>query len=375
MRIGIDARFIGGPSSGLAQYSENLLLALSQLDSENEYVVFVNSALNRKLKVGDNFRMTPVQGRPLSARGLMSQRLALRAERLDLLHAHFPLAPLRLNCPTMITVHDVAPFSRGPDYNARFPVWDRIGGWLLYPSTMRRSRWIVCVSHATRDHLVEIFPETSGKIIVLGSGVEDLYRTKTAPSTGQLIRAHLKIPEKYLLYSGSISESKNIPRMIEAFATWRKQNPRAEEYRFILDLTGELKGIGALRATIAQYGSEGAVWIMTGLTTEERHVLFESAALLFMATKKEGFGLGILKAQLSEVPVLAADSGALPEVVGEGGLLVDPDNSEEMVRMLEQALFDTELRKYLISKGLRNTERYSWHDTARQVRQIYELLF
>ena len=96
--------------------------------------------------------------------------------------------------------------------------------------------------------------------------------------------------------------------------------------------------------------------------------------VLFIASKEEGFGFPVLKAQLCGVPVLAADAGALPEVAGEGALLVDPDDPVQLVAMLERTLFDTALRKDLVEKGKRNAARYSWDDTARQLRQIYELL-
>ena len=374
MRIGIDARFLGASSYGLAQYSENLLLALSRLDSDNDYTVFVNSALNRKLKTGKNFRSVPIAGRPLSAGGLARLRLALRKESLDLLHVHFPLAPIGLKIPTVITVHDIVPFRRGGAPGERFRLWDRIGGRFLYPMTMRRARWILCVSKSTRDKLVEIFPDVFHKTILLASGVEDLYRTQTKPAASELIRSRLRVPRPYLLYSGSSGESKNIPRMLQAFATLCQNDPRGMKYHFLLDIAGDSGGLDAIRRTSRQYGIESRVSLMSELSADERHVLFEQASMLFIASKEEGFGFPVLKAQLCGVPVLAADAGALPEVAGEGALLVDPDDPVQLVAMLEKTLFDTSLRKDLMEKGRRNAARYSWDDTARQVRQIYELL-
>jgi glycosyltransferase involved in cell wall biosynthesis len=103
--------------------------------------------------------------------------------------------------------------------------------------------------------------------------------------------------------------------------------------------------------------------------------LFEEARLLFIASKEEGFGFPALKAQLSGVPVVAADAGALPEVCGEAALLVDPDDPDQMAEMLTQALFNEELRAYLIEKGRKNAARFSWDSTAKGVLQVYELLF
>ena len=376
MHIGIDARFLGASSSyGLAQYSENLLLALSRLDSQNQFTVFVSSGLSRKLRVGENFDVVPVHGRPLSAEGLLRLRLKIRQRRLDLLHVHFPLAPIGMNFPTLITVHDVVPFSAVGDQDKRPHFWDRIGGRFLYPMTMRKARWILCVSNATRDRLVDIFPDTFHKSIVLPSGVEDLYRRRVEPATAELIRSRIGVPGSYILYSGSAGESKNIPVMVQAFALLRQRDPRARRLQFLLDITGDPKGLGPIRLMIEQYELDSQVRILTGVTPDEQHVLFDNAQLLFIASKEEGFGFPVLKAQLSHVPVVAADAGALPEVCGEGGLLVDPDDVEQMVEMLDQALFDPELREYLKDKGEQNATRYSWNDTAKRVKEIYELLF
>lgn len=378
MHIGVDARFLGSPSYGLAQYSESLLTALSRRDPENQYTVFVGPNLKRRPNLGRNFRIIPIRGRPLSAKGLARLWIAMRRIEINLLHVHFPLAPIFTHLPTLITVHDTVPFTRGVEHGPRFPVWDRIGGIFLYPATMAKARWIICVSKATRDKVVDLFPEVFHKTIVLTSGVEDQRRSAiNDPSIEpamELIRSRLAPPEFYIFYSGSTGENKNIPAMIEVFGLLRERDPRAARYSFVLDLTGDLSGLGAVRATIRQLGLDSNVRVMTQLAPEERQVLFKGASLLFMASKEEGFGLPVLRAQMARVPVLAADSGALPEICGEGALLVDPDDPQQMAEMLTAALFDPNLRNYLVKKGEVNASHYSWDDTAQQLRQIYELL-
>lgn len=375
MRIGIDARFLGGSSYGLAQYSESLLLALSRHDTQNHYTVYVNSGLTRRLSLGPNFSLVPLRGAPLSAGGLRRLDRALGREPVELLHVHFPLAPIFSRTPTLITVHDVVPFSPRESRRRRIPFWDRVGGRFLYPMTMKRAKWILCVSNATRDRLCRIFPEVFHKTIVMTSGFEDQGARKLDASAVAAIRSRLALPDKYLLYSGSSGEPKNIPRMIEAFALMLKHDPRASGYQFLLDLTGDLSGVRSVESAIDGHGLRGKAVVVTGLAPEDRHVVFREAAGLFMASKEEGFGFPVLKAQMAQVPVIAADSGALPEVCGEGALFVDPDNALAMAEMLGQALFDENLRDYLIERGQKNAARFSWDDTAKHLKQIYELLF
>jgi glycosyltransferase involved in cell wall biosynthesis len=374
MHIGIDARFLGAASYGLAQYSESLLLALSRHDTKNRYTVFVNAGLKRRPRLGENFHIVPIRGRPLSLPGIVRFSLALRHEKPDILHVHFPLVPLGVDCPTLITVHDIVPFRRG-ESGARPSLWDRLGMFFIYPFTMRRARWILCVSNATRNKLVDIFPEVFHKTIVRASGVEDLYQTRTEDSTAGLVRTHLEMPQNFILYSGSIGEDKNLPRMIEAFAELRSRDPRAKDYHFVLDITGDARGLSQLKSTIRRLNVGDAVRVLTSLSPEERRVLFESARLLFILSREEGFGAPVLKAQMLGVPVLAAEAGALPEICGKGALLVPPDERDAVAQALDCVLFDDQRRATLIDEGRKNARRFSWDDTAKQVKQIYELLF
>ncbi len=114
---------------------------------------------------------------------------------------------------------------------------------------------------------------------------------------------------------------------------------------------------------------------MTSLSGEERRVVFEGARVFLILSREEGFGAPVLKAQMLGVPVMAADAGALPEVCGRGAMLVDPDDMDEIISGLRRLLFDEPLRAELSEIGMKNAQRFSWDDTARQVKQIYELLF
>lgn len=375
MRIGIDARFLGTPSYGLAQYSENLIGTLSQQDTVNEYVVFVNAGLKRRLKLGRNFRVMPIRGRPLSVKSMARLNLALRSDSFDIFHALFPVAPPGVPAPTLITVHDVVPFKHGLAHGLRFPVWDRAAGYFLYPMSMNRAKWIVCVSNAMRRELVALFPQVFHKTIVIRSGVEDAYRRPTEEETAELIVERLDLKGKYIIYSGSSAAVKNIPRMLEAFAMLRQREPLAAQVRFVLDVTGSPDELKEIERVAAQLKLKDSVKIFAGLTPDERRVVFEKAALFFNASMHEGFCTPAVRAQMCGVPVVAADAGALPEICGEGSLLVNPANLDEMATMLARGLFEEELRDYLIEKGRANAGRFPWSQTGHDIRQVYDLLF
>jgi glycosyltransferase involved in cell wall biosynthesis len=376
MRIAIDARFLGAANSALARYSESLLQALTDLDTENEYTVIVSDRLMRKLKLGENFSILPMKGKPLTFAGMRRLRRLLKRESFDLLHVHYPLIPPGVNTPTVITAHDTIPFTRESQVLGiqRGPVhWLR--SYLLYPFSLRRAKWIVCVSHSTREQLGELFPGTFHKSIVIHSGINEPFKKDPDARASFMIRENLGLPAEYLLYSGAVRADKNIEGMIRSFSKLVNESPVAKDLAFVIDTPGEL-GLSETHNIIDRYRLKDRVRILTGLDETGRRVVFEHARAFFMLCPQEGFGFPILEAQLCGLPVLASNSGALPEVAGEdGAVYVNHEDTDEVTGMLDRVLGDENLRSYLRDQGMANAEKYHWHSTAGQLLNIYNLLF
>lgn len=377
MRIGIDARFLGEKTSGLARYSENLLEAMARADDHNDYVVFVSRKLQRKLKLRPNFKIVPMRGHPLGLTSMLRMMIAVRREKLDLLHVHFPAAPPFIDCPVLVTVHDILPFARESAVTGyRLRPWRKLWSYILYTTTLARVRWVICVSSATREALCSLFPELRHKTIVVHSGVDEIFRTPIDASALDLIRSRLELPARYMLYSGSIRADKNIAAMLRVFATLRQRNPAMEDLWLVMEVTGPESEIESLRKLARQYGVADRFQIVTDAKDDERRVIFEDALLLLLLSRAEGFGFPILEAQLSGLPVIAADAGALPEIAGEdGAVLVDPGDQDSVIHLIERTLSDESLRAYLIDRGRENAENYSWNESAEQLTQIYDFLF
>ncbi len=377
MRIGIDARFLGDKRTGLARYSEDLIEALARVDEQNEYVVFVNQRLRRKIKLRANFKLVPMRGQPLGLLPMLRMTQAVRHERLDLLHVHFPAAPPFVDCPTLITVHDILPFAAESSITGyRLRIWRWLWSYVLYTMTLMRVRWIICVSAATREALCRLYPELRHKTIVVHSGVDEMFRQPLEEASLDLVRSRLNLPSGYILYSGSIRIDKNIGSLLRVFTMLRQRNEAMENLWLVMEITGLDEEVESLRRTLTQYGIAHRVRVIRDGKEEERRVIFEDASLLLILGRAEGFGFPILESQLAGLPVIAADSGALPEVAGpEGAVLVDPDNLESILPVIEQVLDDEELRAYLIKQGRANVTRFEWNTTAERLVQVYSYLF
>ncbi len=377
MRIAIDARYLTESYSGVSRYSENLLTNLSRLDCENKYFVFVHRSFNRRLKVGENFKIIRAPGRPMSLWTFFSFGRLVRRQNCDFLHCLAPIAPLFGVPRKILTIHDIRPFNL-EETNYRSVFGQNYLASLIYritfPKIITSAQWLITVSHATRERLMEIFPETRHDMLAIHSGVSESFFVPPEATISQMVVKKLDLPQRFVLYLGSAQPNKNLPMMISAFHQVCKKYPdKCKALKFIFVVGGDRRFHECTRL-IRQLDMQDQVLTLGPITEEENRVLLGRARLLFSVTSGEGFGFPILEAQAAGLPVLAADDAATPEVAGSAALLVDPNDFEAVTENLAKLLFDEDLRKQLSVAGIENARQFNWEKTAERILELYRLL-
>jgi glycosyltransferase involved in cell wall biosynthesis len=376
MRIAIDARYLGAIPSPLAQYAENLVEHLALIDKENEYIVFTHSSFQKTLRAGENFQIRPVRASPLSWRTLMRFHKQVERAEADALHSLFPIVPLFYRGPLIVTIHDLKPLLHREAQSDRFFFTRLFAAAItrrIFPVAVRRATWLTAVSHTTRDSLANVFPSASHKSIVVRSGLEPCYTTALEGSTLDLVLAKYPLPERYVFYSGSVRPTKNISRLLTAFAYLRNSHDSFSDLHLVIDCPPN-RWLEETKKLVRRLRLEDVVDIFEQVASSERQAFHVKAKAFCFPCADEGFGFPVLEAQASGVPVLAADSGALPEIAGRGALLANPDHIPSLVEGLRQIVSDEDLRKDLIETGRENAKKYSWTKAAEQVRDVYNLL-
>lgn len=375
MRILIDARYLDGTFSGIGTYSQQLLENLARVDEQTEYYVLVRPGFNGRLHVGDNFKLMAYSPRPISINTLTSLGGMVDSLGVDLMHSFFPLAPLRMKTPLMVTVHDLQPFT-DPDFSARraFPLQWAYGQFYryIYPATLRHAKWILNVSYHTRDEVAEHFQSTLPKLMVVTSGLcETIFDPpREAP---RVVRRRHELFSPYVLYYGSTRPNKNLPTMIRAFSHYvRKDDDKEMELVLILKKDRFFREIAR---AIRQEGLYERVRVLDQVAPSEQRAILADARLFLFATKYEGFGFPALEAMAAGIPVIAGDSGALPEICGKAAFMVDPASASEIGDAMDIVIHDEEIRQELITAGKNHARKFDWQDAAEQVRDIYRLLF
>ncbi len=240
--------------------------------------------------------------------------------------------------------------------------------WLVKHSVKRADK-VITVSTYTRDDLLDFTRVSDAKVVPVLQGV-DLKYSRTVPESGlRELKEQYGLTGRYMLYAGQQKRYKNVGLLIELLKQLR-EDPAFGDVQLVL--VGAKDKDADLQATIEQAGLEKAV-IQPGYIRDEDQLiaLYQGASVFTFPSRYEGFGLPPLEAMAAGVPVISSNRTSLPEVVGNAGLLVDPDDVPEWTRLTKRVLTDAALREQLVTAGNQRVREFSWQRTADGTADVY----
>ncbi|MBN1246169.1 MAG: glycosyltransferase family 4 protein [Anaerolineae bacterium] len=366
--VGIDAsRAVSAAPTGTEAYATHLIRRIvAELDVAHAIRLYFREAPPAFLSDGtSNWRR--VENRIISFPRLwthvrLSWEMLLRPP--DLLFVPSHVLPLLRPRRTLVTVHDLGYLAfpeAHPAGQRRYLDWST--RWNVHAATH-----VLADSVATRDAIVEAYGVASAKITVVYPG----YDADLAPVRDggilQRVRARYGIRGDYILFIGRIQPRKNLRRLIEAFAQIAGDHPG-----LTLILAGPQGWFTEpIEARVRALGLTERISFPGYVATEDKAALISGARLFAYPSLHEGFGFPALEAQACGTPLLTSTTSSLPEVTGDGGVLVDPEQVDAIAGGLQRLLTDAELRERLIARGFENLRRFSWTKAARQVCDIIE---
>ncbi len=337
MRIGIDARTCAG-ETGVAQYGKHLIAAMRPVAADDELIVFEKEP-----------NPAPVWSAHVEF------RRTLKKAKLNLLHFLGGTPPYGYRKPYVLTVHDLAIYLH--------PEWFPDGQWfstkISFPSSIKLARHIIVPSGATKNDLLRLFKVREEKISVIPHGVSLPVPAPPADA------------KRYILHLGTIEPRKNLRALIHAYRRLIDHEPELRDVALVL--AGPMgwkteETIDEIRKTQC----EGYKIELLGQVSEDKKTaLLAGAACLALPTLYEGFGLPVLEAMGSGVPVVCSNIAALPEVSGNAALLVGPHDIDGWTAGLSSVLKNKKFAAELRVKGLSRAQEFSWERTARLTFDVY----
>lgn len=359
--IAVNAGIIGERPTGLGVFALNIVEALNALGERLLVYTSLPGALRRREV---EVRWLPAAARPeRGARGhlvrlLWTQtdlRVRLMRERPALLLNLMPDGVFFPPVPQIATIHDLIPLQYTHDH-------PRQQHYFRYyvAAIVRHSRAVITISEASRRDIIRMYGVTDERVHVVPCGYDPV---RFNPDGPPLAQAGI---EPYALYVGNVMPSKNLLRLVDAFAT----ATRLQRGRLIIRGRGKRQHTEALRARIIERGIENRVDWQPYVSAEELPGLYRGARMLLLPSLSEGFGLTALEAMACGTPVVASTTSSLPEVVGEAGLLVDPHDSAALADTIGRLFSDDRLAKELRERGLERAPRFTWARAGRAAQEV-----
>lgn len=354
IRVAIDVTSLAGPRTGVGHVTAAIVDELARRDD----VALVAYAVSRDrsiagalaLPAGTPLRITGIPARVLfdGWRRVPAPRIDRWTGTVDVVHGtNFVVPPTR--AAALVTVHDVA-FARRPDLVT--PASRRYAG--LLRAAVRRGAAVHVFSDTVRDEVVDLLGCPAERVVRIHPGIAET-DGGDAPAG-----RHLAGGDRYVLALGTVEPRKNYPRLVAAFDRLAAADPALR-----LVIAGpDGWGIDELRTAVAGAAAGDRVVRVGYVSDAERRDLLAGATALAYPSLDEGFGHPPLEAMRAGVPVVAAAAGALPEVLGDAAVLVDPRSVDDLAAALASVLDDPERRARLVAAGADRARRYTWTATA-----------
>lgn len=367
-RIGINA-LCADNRSGTGRYATQLLLALARIDHENQYRICAaaNSPLIHYLAPYRNFQVYPWRGqgninRIVFERFVIPQWIS--AERLDLYHGPAFILPPNGRIPMVVTIHDLI-FHLFPH---TIPMLKRFYYQREIPRSIHESQRILTDSESTTRDLQNIYGIPRAKISTIALGVTERFFSSASSFNQQKLREKYRLPLQYILSTGTVEPRKNIPRLIEAYLNLLGRLPDGPP----LVIAGRIGWKShVLKPYLGAKTALSRIQFIGYVDDADLPTLYKQAVLYVCASLYEGFGLPVLEAMASGVPVVASNISSLPEVTGSCAALVRPDDAEDIALAMERILRNPSEAQKKSEAGMHRARGFSWGNTAKNTLAAY----
>jgi glycosyltransferase involved in cell wall biosynthesis len=365
VRIGVMLRHYDQHGGGVKVYTQRLLRALLDLQSDHEFVLlYRNPALVGTYQGEPSLEEVALPARSVLSWDQVAVPAAVRRHGIDLLFNPKYSIPLGASCPSVWVCHGldwyVMPWASR--------LTDRLSHRFLVPRYAARADAIIAVSEVTRRHVMEYLPVPPERVITVYSGVDDVFRHPKDTTRLSEVRTKYSLPERFLLYAGAVYPPKNFTRLIRAYA---RVGPArgiplviaGGENRFLSgDELREPERLG-----IAQW-VRWPGWV----EQEELAAFYALSEALLLPSLFESCGLPVLEAMAAGCPVVTADRYGTKELAEGAAVLVDPESVNSITDGIGRVLDDAPLRSELIAAGRDRSRQFHWRRCATETLGVLE---
>lgn len=338
MKIGIILHPYGEKKpAGLGRAILEIVRAMLEIDKENEYTIFLKNPDLKPDLPGNNWKTSRLTPHTLRS--------------LDVCIFNTPVMPwwcgiLGKAKKSAVIAYDFAYLQYSPNRFLKF----------IHSRALKRADLIISISEATKKDLIRIFKIPPQKINVVYLGFSKICDIASEPIQN--------LPGKFFLFVGAIKERKNVLGVVKAFDEYKKSGGK---HKLVIAGNGSGEYYEKILKFIKENNLSDSIIFLGQITDGNLSYLYKKTEALLYPSFLEGFGLPILEAQDCGLPVVTSNVLSLPEVAGNGAILVDPINPSEISEAVKKISSDPIFRQNLIEKGFLNSKKFSWQKTAQEI--------
>ncbi|TSD02272.1 MAG: Uncharacterized protein Athens071425_65 [Parcubacteria group bacterium Athens0714_25] len=383
MKIGIDARcFSRGRVSGVEEYTMRILEELFSRDKKNKYVLFFNSWKKPVVDFGWTKKYPNVRLEIFRFPNKLINFLLwyFRWPKIDrflggvdiFFMPNMIFSAVSKKAKTLLTVHDLS-FEYYPEtFSIVRRMWH---GFINLRAIAEEANQIVAISQSTEEDLRGIYGVKKDKIKIIPSAVSDKFFQMNRNDWKLIeVKEKYKLPFKFILFLGTIEPRKNISAIVTAYNQLREDSAeKFGEYKLVIAGVEGWKAKDIFR-TIRMSKFRKDI-ILTGfIEDDDKPALYNLSSIFVYPSLFEGFGFPPLEAAKCGTPVIVSNNSSFPEIIGSGGIMIDPHKPDEICLAMREILASRDLQENLRQKGLRQAMRFDWKQTAESFLKLIKKL-
>ena len=374
LTIGYDAKRAVSNGTGLGNYCRTLLNDLGTIDTTDSFRLYVpdlgRDDLRSQLDMPRNMSfVTPANKlvKPLRSlwriKGIVND---LKRDGVDIYHGltgELPLGLSEAGIKSVVTIHDLI-FMRHPEYYS--PIDVAIYKW-KFRNAIRQANRIIAISECTRRDIMELGEIDDSRIDVVYQSCDTRFRLQVSPEQKQDVRARYSLPKRYVLFVGTIEERKNALLAAQAL-------PYLSDDIHLVLVGRQTAYAKTITSFARQNGLANRIHMLSGVPTSDLYAIYQQAECFVYPSRYEGFGIPVIEAIQSRLPVIACTGSCLEEAGGPDNVYVDPDEPQEMAMAIKSITDNPDAARQMVTRSLDYIRRFENGNVAQEMLNVYRSL-
>ncbi|MEG1667239.1 glycosyltransferase family 4 protein [Chryseobacterium sp.] len=362
MKIAFDAKRFFHNTSGLGNYSRDLVRILSKYYPENQYLLLNKNKSERGSEILENSNVTFVE----TSKGTMSRQFKMgkdaQKENADIFHGLSGELPLKWDkkpIKKIVTIHDLI-FVRYPQYYSFF---DRKIHLWKFKKAANTADKIIAISEQTKRDIIQYLKVPESKIKVIYQGCHKAFKEQQSEELIQQTKQKFNLPERFILNVGTIEDRKNLLNIVKAI----------KDTEIPLVVVGrKTKYYQKIASFIQKNKMEKQVHFLEGVSMDELAVIYKLADIFVYPSFFEGFGIPVIEALFSKTVTITSNTSCLPEAGGPDSVYIDPENYLDIQAKIKFLLDSESERKRRSDKGFEFVQKFNDEPIAHQLMNLYQ---